>query len=264
LSVKIVVCIKQVPSSEARVKVAGDGASIERGDIELVVNPYDENAVEEALQIKEAKGGETIALTVGSDQAEAALRACLNQGIDKAMIVKEPSLLGGDFLGTAKILAAAIKQIEPDLILLGKLSIDEENSGVGPALAELLGLPHVAVASKLEWVDDTKVKVSREVEGATEILELSLPAVITANKGLNEPRYASLRGIMAAKKKPIEPIDAGSLGLDPQAVGADGRKIAIAKMEPPPPRAEGKLIEGEPQEAAVELVRLLREEAKVL
>ncbi|MBU2689450.1 MAG: electron transfer flavoprotein subunit beta/FixA family protein [Candidatus Eisenbacteria bacterium] len=261
---KIVVCIKQVPSSEARVQINADGTSIESGELELVVNPYDENAVEEALQIKEAKGGETIALTVGSDKAEAALRACLNQGIDKAMIVKDPSLQGGDFLGTAKILAAALKQINPDLILLGKLSIDEENSAVGPALAELLGLPHVTVASKLEWIDDTSLKVSREVEGITEILALSLPAVITANKGLNEPRYASLRGIMAAKKKPIEAIDPTGLGLDPNVVGAAGRKISILKMEPPPPRAEGKVLQGEPQETVPELVRLLREEAKVL
>ncbi|MBD3335780.1 MAG: electron transfer flavoprotein subunit beta [Candidatus Eisenbacteria bacterium] len=260
---KIVVCAKQVPSSEARIQVAADGTSIETKDVEFVVNPYDEYAVEEALQIKESKGGETIALSAGAG-SETALRACLNLGIDKAMIIKDDALQGADFLGTAKVLAAALKSLSPDLILLGKLSIDEENSAVGPAVAELMGLPHVAVVSKIEWVDDTTLKVHRDVEGATEVLEVKLPAVLTANKGLNEPRYASLRNIMAAKKKPIEEIDLGGLELDSAAAGAGARKFTIEKLEPPPPRAEGKVLEGEPQEVAAQLIKHLREDAKVL
>ena len=261
---RIVVCVKQVPSSEAKIAIAPGGASIETGELEFVVNPYDEYAVEEALQIQESKGGETIALTVGPPEAESALRACLNLGVDRALIVKEPSLLGGDALGVARVLAAAIRTLEPDLVLLGKLSIDEENSTVGPALAEFLGWPHVSVVSKIEWKDETTLRAHREIEGGREILEVTLPAVLTANKGLNEPRYASLRNIMAAKKKPIEAVDPASLGLDPAAVGASGRKVAVARMDPPPPRAAGKRFEGDPGESVAEVVRLLREEAKVL
>jgi electron transfer flavoprotein beta subunit len=263
-SVKIVVCIKQVPSSEAKITVSSDGKSVETGDQEMIVGPYDEYAIEEALKTKEEKGGETIALTVGSESAEAALRTCLNLGVDRAMIVKEPSLLGGDALGVAKILAAVLKPMEPDMILLGKLSIDEENSSIGPALAEHLGLPHVAVVSKIEWIDDKKIKVQRDIEGAAEILEVTLPAVLTANKGLNEPRYASLRNIMVAKKKPIEAVDVSGLGLDDSQVGAAGRKTSVVSLEPPPPRAGGKKFEGEAQEVVPQVVKLLQEEAKAL
>jgi electron transfer flavoprotein beta subunit len=261
---KIVVCIKQVPSSEAKIRIAEDGRSIETKDIEFVLNPYDEYAVEEALRIKEARGGETIALTVGEADAEAALRQCLNLGMDRAMIVKDPSVVGGDALGTARVLAAALKHLQPDLVLMGKLSIDEENSAVGPATAEFLGWPHAAVLSKIEWVDDKTVKVWRDIEGAKEVMEVSLPAVLTANKGLNEPRYASLRNIMAAKKKPIEEIPVADLDLEASSVGAQARGVVIRTMEPPPPRPEGKTFEGDPKEVVPQVVRLLREEAKVL
>jgi electron transfer flavoprotein beta subunit len=261
--VKIVICVKQVPSSEAKIHVGPDGR-LATADLETIVNPYDEYALEEALRIKEAKGGETIAVTVGPEAAESALRTCLNLGVDRAVIVKEASLLGGDMLGVAKILAAAIRPMEPDMIWLGKLSIDEENSGVGPALAEYLGLPHVAVVSKLDWIDDGRVRVAREIEGAKEILDVVLPAVFTANKGLNEPRYASLRNIMTAKKKPIEAVDAASLGLDPAVVGAAGRKVAVTRLEPPAPRAQGRVFQGAPAEVVAQVVKLLREEAKVL
>jgi electron transfer flavoprotein beta subunit len=262
--VKIAICIKQVPSSEAKITIASDGLSIETGDQESIVSPYDEYAIEEALKTKEEKGGETVALTVGPDSAESALRTCLNLGVDRAMIVKEPSLLGGDAFGVAKILAAVLKPMEPDMIWLGKQSIDEENSTVGPALAEYLGLPHVSVVMGVEWIDDKKIRVQRDVEGGKEILEVTLPAVLTANKGLNEPRYASLRNIMAAKKKPIEAVDVSALGLDASVVGEAGRKTSVIKLEPPPPRAEGKKFEGELSEIVPQVVKLLQEEAKVL
>lgn len=254
---KIMVCMKQVPSSEARITVGGDGKSIDPTDVEMVVNPYDEYALEEALRIKEARGeGEVIVLSVGPEKAKEAIRSCLAMGADRGIIVKDDAYLGGDGLGIARILADVIGTQEPALVLCGKLSIDVESDCVGVAVAEFLGWPHVTLVNKLEWPEPNTAKAQREIEGGREVVEVVLPAVITTEKGLNEPRYASLKGIMQAKRKPIEEV---TPSVDVPAAG-----VEIISMAPPPERGGGQKFEGEPEEIVPKVVTLLKTEAKVL
>jgi electron transfer flavoprotein beta subunit len=261
--VKIAVPIKQVPDTETKVVIGSDGRSVDDSNATLVVNPYDEYAVEEALRIKEAKGsGEVVVLTVGPDKATQALRTCLAMGADRAVHVKEPSSGELDSLALARILAAAIKEIGPDLVLTGKYAVDTDNQAIGVMLAGCLGMPHVSVVTKLE-VGEGTIKAEREIEGAIEVVESTLPCVVTAQKGLNEPRYASLKGIMAAKRKPIDEKTAESLGLDAASLKP---RVRWEKLELPPAKAAGKIIKADedPAGAARELVRLLHEEAKVI
>ncbi len=259
---KIVVCVKQVPDTETRVKIAASGKEISEPDVaNWILSPYDEFAVEEALKLKEAKGGEVVLVTVGPERAQAALRTGLAMGADSALHVKDAALDASDTLGTARALAAAIKTLAPfDLVLCGQQGVGGDNSQIPGMLAELLDLPQVTVAVKIE-VQDGKATVEREGDGGREVWETSLPAVVSAQKGLNEPRYASLKGIMAAKKKPIQALDAKGLGLDAAALAA---KVSVAQLELPPARPAVKMIEGEPEAQAKELVRLLHEEAKVI
>jgi electron transfer flavoprotein beta subunit len=257
---KIVVCVKQVPDTETRIRIAPDGKSIVEGDVNWVVSPYDEFAIEEALKIKEAKGGEVILVALGPDRVASALRSGLAMGADSAVHLKDPLFADLDTLGTAWALAAAIKPIAPDLIFTGQQGVGGDNSQVPGLLAEILDLPQVTMAVKLE-VGDAKATVEREIEGAHEVWETTLPAVISAQKGLNEPRYASLKGIMAAKKKPIETRDAAALTLKADDLGPKARIVAL---ELPPGRAAVKMVEGDADTQVKELVRLLHEEAKVL
>jgi electron transfer flavoprotein beta subunit len=258
---KIVVCLKQVPDTETRVQVAPEGNAIVESDVNWIVSPFDEFAIEEALKIKEAQGGEVVLVTVGPDRALSALRTGLAMGADSAVHVKDPVLDGADTLATARALAGAIKTLTPfDLVLCGQQGVGGDNSQVPGLLAEMLDLPQVTVAVKLE-VQDGKAVVEREIEGARETWETSLPAVVSAQKGLNEPRYASLKGIMAAKKKPVEVLDAAGVGLDAAAAAP---RVRVTAMELPPPRPAVAMIEGDPGAQATELVRLLADEAKVL
>ncbi|MCA9726512.1 MAG: electron transfer flavoprotein subunit beta/FixA family protein [Candidatus Eisenbacteria bacterium] len=260
---KIAVLIKQVPSSEARIRVAG-GASVELADVELIVNPYDEYAMEAALQIKEKVGGEIAVFCMGGEKAEEALRTCLALGADRAVILRDPAFAGSDVSGIARILTAALRPFSPDLVLCGKLSIDSENSAVGIMVAELLDMAHASVVTQLELEGESKVRVKREIEGGLEELEIELPAVLTANKGLNEPRYASLKGIMMAKKKPMEVLDSSALSLAADAAGSGASKVEITAMEPPAERSAGRVLQGEPAEMVGQLLQYLKDEAKVL
>jgi electron transfer flavoprotein beta subunit len=187
-------------------------------------------------------------------------------GADKAVHLDDPAFDGGDPISTAKALAAAIKGMECDLIFCGKQAIDDDSSMVGSALAEMLGIPQVSIVTKVELSDDGKsAKVNRQIIGGEEILDVPLPAVLSAQKGLNEPRYASLPGIMKAKKKEVKPVKIGDLGLDAGVVGAAGAKTKILKMTSPPQREAAKMIEGETaEETAPQLAKLLREEAKAI
>jgi electron transfer flavoprotein beta subunit len=259
---KIVVCVKQVPDTETRVKVAPSGDAISETDVaNWIPSPYDEFAIEEAIRIKEAKGGEVVLVTVGPERAQAALRTGLAMGADAAVHVKDASLDATDTLGTARALAAAILTLAPfDLVLCGQQGVGGDHSQVPAMLAELLDLPQVTVAVKIE-IGDGKATVEREVDGGRETWETALPAVISAQKGLNEPRYASLKGIMAAKKKPVQVLDAAGLGLDAAAVAPMVRVVAV---ELPPGRPAVRMIEGDPAAQAKELIRLLHEEAKVI
>jgi electron transfer flavoprotein beta subunit len=259
---KIVVCVKQVPDTETRVKIAPSGDAISEADVaNWIISPYDEFAVEEALRLKEKKGGEVVLVTAGPDRAQAALRTGLAMGADSAVHVKDALVEASDTLGTARALAAAVKTLAPyDLVLCGQQGVGGDNSQVPGMIAELLDLPQVTVAVKIE-VEDGKATVEREIEGGRETWQTPLPAVVSAQKGLNEPRYASLKGIMGAKKKPIQVLDLAGLGLDAAAVAP---KVKVTAMELPPPRPPVRMIDGDAETQARELVRLLHEEAKVI
>ena len=262
----IIVCMKQVPDTEAQIRVKPDGSGIVDSDIKFVMNPYDEYGVEEALLLKEKFGGTVTIVCLGPERAIEAIRTGLAMGADKAVHLDDPAFEGGDAFSTAKALAAAIKGMEYDLIFCGKQAIDDDLAQVGPALAEMLGIPQIVVVTKVEVSEDAKkAKVNRQIIGGEEIIEVPLPAVLTAQKGLNEPRYASLPGIMKAKKKEVKAVKIADLGLDPNAVGKAGAKTQILKMYSPPQREAGNIIEGDTaEETAPKLAKLLREEAKAI
>jgi electron transfer flavoprotein beta subunit len=255
---KICVCVKQVPDTETRIRIAPDGRSIVETDINWIVSPYDEFAIEEALRIKEAKGGEVVLVSLGPDRVQSALRNGLAMGADSAVHIKDATV--DDTFGIARALAAALKALSPDLVLTGQQGVGGDNCQVPSLVAEMLDLPSVTMAVKLE-VKDAGVTVEREIEGAHETWESALPAVISAQKGLNEPRYASLKGIMAAKKKVIETKDLAALGLDAVQMAP---KTSLVALELPPPRAAVKMIDGDADTQVRELIRVLHEEAKVI
>lgn len=255
---KSIVCVKQVPDTETKVRIAPDGASIVEADVNWIVSPYDEFAIEEALKQKEAKGGEVVLLSVGPDRVQTALRTGLAMGADSAVHVKVET---SDTLSTARALAAAIKKIGAfDLVFTGQQGVGGDNSQIPGLLAELLDVPQVTTVVKLE-IGDAKATAEREVEGGREVWETSLPAVLSAQKGLNQPRYASLKGIMAAKKKTIEAWDATALGLGEGDLKA---RTKVTALELPPARAAVKMIQGDADTQVKELLRLLHEEAKVI
>jgi electron transfer flavoprotein beta subunit len=257
--------MKQVPDSNAAIKVQAGGGGIEAAGLKLVLNPFDEFGVEQAVQLKEKRGDveEIVALIVGNDKAGDALRVALAMGADRGIHVADEAIDLRDELGWARVAAAAIgKEGQSfDLILTGKQSIDNDSGESGPALAELLGLPHVGAITSLEWANGgSQVTVRRRIEGAEEIVECDLPALLTCEKGLVEPRYPSLPNLMKAKKKPVAQLALGDLGdVSPATAG-----FAFESIAPPAPRPPCHIVKGEPAEMAKELVRLLREEAKVI
>lgn len=254
----IVACIKQVPDTESQIKVKPDGSGVDDTGIKWVMNPYDEFGVEESLKLKEKFGGDVTVVSVGPARAIETIRTALAMGADKGIHINDPAFEGADAYGTASVLAAAIKDIPHDIIFCGQRAIDDDSGQVGAILAELLNIPQLTIVTKVD-VDGNTVKVVRPVEGAQLLIESSLPAVITTQKGLNEPRYASLPGIMKAKKKPVDVKDAASLGVTVNV------KARVAKVVPPPARSPGKIVCGDdPAAKAKELARLLREESKVI
>src|SRR5213075_1666193 len=249
---KIAVCVKRVPDSETRVKIASDGKSLDDTGVKFILNPYDEFAVEEALRRKEQAGtGQVVVVSLGPAAAQETIRTALAMGADRGVLL-EVDRVPIDGLEVAKALAAELKGGGYDLILFGKMAIDDYNHQVGPMVAELLDLPCVTTVAHLE-IAAGKATAEREIEGGVEVVEFSLPAVLTTDKGLNEPRYPALKGIMAAKKKPLE--------VKPTTPGPGA--LAIVSLTLPPERQAGKIV-GEGSAAVAELVRLLREEAKVL
>lgn len=256
-----VVCIAQVPDTETRIKIGGDGRHIDEAGIKYIVSPYDEYALEEAIRLKEKQGGDVTVLGFGPDRVQQALRESLARGATKALHVKGDSA-DADSFGIATVLAAAIKTIPHDLVFLGKQGVGTDNSLVGPMVAEILGYPQMNVVTHLE-VADGKVTAHREIEGAEEIIEAATPAVVTAQKGLNEPRYASLKGIMAAKKVTIEAKSIADLGLADSDIL--NQRVTVVSLELPPEKTSGRKIDGaDPVAAAKEIVRYIKEEAKAL
>lgn len=248
---KSIVCVKRVPDTEARIRIADDGASIEAAGVKFVLNPYDEFAMEAALQHRDGAGEGTVtALTVGGAEGAETLRTCLAMGADDAVLLRTPDAVGG--LAVARVLAEEIRERAPELLLFGMKAVDDDLQAVGPMVAELLGIPVTSAVTEFA-IENGKVTAQREVEGATEVVELTLPCALTLTKGAYEPRYPSLKGIMAAKKKPLEEKQ-----VSPSPSGTE--RVA---MNLPPERQAGRVV-GEGADAVPELVRLLREEAKVL
>jgi electron transfer flavoprotein beta subunit len=259
--------IKNVPDTEAKIKINAEGSDIETQGVKFVMNPYDEFAVEQALLIKEAlKDDSTVTVvSLGPERVVESLRTALAMGADEAIHAEDPAFEGGDSQANARVLAEVLKPISPDLVFCGKQGIDYDAAQTPVAIAEYLGIPQALVAVEFSLSDDKKTAtVTRRVEGGDEIVELTLPALVTCEKGLNEPRYASLPGIMKAKKKEIKKMTLAELGLDAGQVGAQGAQSRIVNFQPLPERSPVKMVEGEAGDQAKELVRLLREEAKVV
>ncbi|HEV7763695.1 MAG TPA: electron transfer flavoprotein subunit beta/FixA family protein [Thermoanaerobaculia bacterium] len=255
-----VVCISHVPDTESRIRIA-DGRKVDEAGLKFIVSPYDEFALEAAIRQKEKSGGDVTVVTFGPDRAQQALREALARGATKAVHVKGESS-DADSLGIAKVLAAAIKAVPHDLVFLGKQGVGTDNGLVGPMLAELLGYPQVNVVTELE-IGDGKLTAHREIEGAEEILETPIPAIVTAQKGLNEPRYASLKGIMAAKKVVIDTKSVADLGLDDSDVY--NQRVVVVSLELPAEKSGGRKIDGsDPAAAAREILKYIKEEAKAL
>lgn len=248
---KIFVCVKRVPDTEARIRIGADGKSIDPAGIKFIISPYDEYALEAALRLKEAQGeGEITVVSVGEPAAGEQLRSALAVGADAAVLLKGAPTMDG--LATAKALAAELQAGGAELILCGMRAVDDDQQQVGPMLAELLDLPCVTAVTEFT-VEGGVVVCQREVEGGVEVVEAPLPAVVTTTKGEHEPRYPSLKGIMAAKKKPLVEKEAQ---LGPS-------RIEVLALVPPPERPAGRIV-GEGAAAVPELVRVLREQARVL
>ena len=258
----IVVLLKQVPSTESFIEIADNKVSVKTDDFKMVINPYDEYAVEEAIKLKEAHGGSVTILSAGLERTIASIRTALAMGADSGVLIQDPAVEECDSLGTARILAAALKQIPFDLIIAGQRAVDGDNFQVGIAVAEYLNIPHISLVTKEEIIDG-KIRCHRTVEGGIVVLDAPLPALFTTQRGLNQPRYASPQGIMKAKKKPLEIKTLADIGLDAEKVGKPKTKIVAMKY--PPERKGGKFIEGESAQAkAATLVKILHEESKVI
>jgi electron transfer flavoprotein beta subunit len=263
--VNIVVLLKQVPDTETKIRIGGDGKSIDTSDIKWIINPYDEYAVEAALRLRDSAGAKVTILSMGPERVVESIRTALAMGADQGVLVADPVTEGSDALGKAKVLAAALESLDFDLIFCGHRAVDDDENQVGIMVAELMGLPHLGLAVAVE-AGDGKVTIKRPIEGARVTLEGTLPALVTFGgaHAVWNPRYASLPGIMKAKKKPLETKTLADLGLSSEGVGAQGAKVKVTTMELPAERQAGRVIEGETAEKAKELVRLLHEEAKVI
>lgn len=255
---KVVVLVKQTFATEARIELDERG-EIASSRVKKVVNPYDEFAVEEAILMVERKQAEkSTVLSLGSADTQEGLRQCLAMGADEAVYIDGSGWEGTDSSIAAKLLAAALKKIGFDLILSGYVAVDDNAAQVPLRVAEILGIPHVNVVSRLE-IEGASLKAWREADGRTEVLSAQLPCLVTADKSLNKPRYPTLPNIMKAKKKPLMTFTPADLGLEPQSPGS-----RVVKYFLPPPRAGARRLEGSPAEAAVALVSALRDEAKVI
>ena len=254
----IVVCLKQTFDTEAKIALNASG-KVDDAGVTSVINPYDEYALEEGLRLKEKFGGEVVTVSVGGEKVQAAIRTALATGADRAVLVTDPALDGADEWVVAEVLAKAISQMPYDIILAGRIAVDDQSAQVAVRLAEVLNLPSVSSVLKME-TEESKVLATREIDGGTEILEVPLPAVFTAQKGLNEPRYPSMMGIMKAKSKEIKVLTLADLGVTEPLASKTSQPVVTL----PGVRQAGVKIQGEALDCAKELVRLLSEEAKAI
>jgi electron transfer flavoprotein beta subunit len=262
--VDVIVLLKQVPDTETVIKIGEDGRSIASSDIKWIINPYDEYAVEAALRLKDSQAATVTLLSLGPPRVVESIRAALAMGADQGVLVEDPATEGSDALGKARVLAAALKGLPFDLILCGHRAVDDDENQVGIMVAELLDLPHLGLAVSLE-VENGQVRIERPIEGAKVRLESRLPALVTLGgaHAVWNPRYASLPGIMKAKKKPLEVKKLADLGLSPDQVGAGAAKVKVTALELPSPRQAGLMLKGDTADKARELARLLHEEARL-
>lgn len=254
---KIAVCIKQVPATDTRLKISSSGIAIDYADVTMVLNPYDEYAVEAALKLKEAHGGETVVVSMGPEKASEALRTCLAMGIDKAVHLVTPEPVGVDGSIVAKALTEYLNKGAYDVVLFGKQAVDDDNGAVGIQVAEGLDWPHISMVVGIELpAGQTTGKFHREIEGGEEEIECALPVVLTAQKGLNQPRYPSLPGIMKAKSKPMEKIDATPWLGDPA--------VTWESLSLPQSRKAGQVISGDSKTSVEAIVKYLKEDLKAI
>ncbi|HEY5183871.1 MAG TPA: electron transfer flavoprotein subunit beta/FixA family protein [Actinomycetes bacterium] len=240
----IVVCVKQVPDSWAEKKLDPSDRTLDRESVDAVMNELDEYAVEEALKLAEAHGGEVTILSMGPEKTGETIRKALSMGADKGVHVVDPALHGSDALVTSAVLAKALGTVEWDLVLLGVESTDARMSVLPAMLAERLGAPQLTLASSVE-VDGTTVRVKRLTEAGYDTVEGSTPAVVGVVEKINEPRYPSFKGIMAAKKKPVTTLTLAELGLSADAAGTAGSWSAVVDFTPAPPRQAGTVVKDE-------------------
>lgn len=255
----IIVCVKHVPeTAEAELKIAADGKTMESTGLVFDVNEWDDYALEEAVQIKERLGGSVTAVTVGSDAADSTLRKCLARGANHSIRITDSKIENSDGYAVAKILHSAIKNLPYDIVFTGAQAGDDGYSIVGPALAELLDVPHATMVKKIQ-IDGSSVKVNRELEGGLEeALEVKLPALLTIQTGINEPRYVSIMGIRKAMKKEIKILALSDINLDEKEVGESGSWIKVEKMYLPPVEKQAELLKGSPEEVSAKIAEILK------
>ncbi len=255
---KVMVCLKQVPNADARLDVAADGSWIQEDNIKFEINSYDTYALEEALRLKDSSEAEVVVVSIGPDRVTQALRTALGMGADRGVHIKDPEADASDVLGTAKILAAVAKEESPDIIFTGLMSDDGNFSSIPPMVAELAGLPSATGVQKAEY-GDSSIQVERELEGGCyEVVELPKPCLLAIQTGANQVRYASLKGIMQAKKKKVDVKTAADLGVGDQ-VGAGAAKVKINKIYVPPKSDTAEILEGSADEVASQLLGKIKE-----
>ncbi len=257
---KIAVLVKRVPDTASVFKIAPDNVSVDMGNPKFVMSPYDEHAVEAAIQLKEANGADVVIVCAGSPDSKDAIRSALAMGADSGLLVTGDGLDNLTPKGTAKVLAAAVKTLSADLVMAGKQAADDDAAQVPERVAELLGLPHVSVITKFE-VGDSAATVTQEIEGGSQTLEAPLPALFSTEKGLNVPRYPTLPNIMKAKRKKIEEMGLGDLGLSAEEVASG---LTIKAMSLPRQDRLCKILDGEVSEQVQALIGALRDDEKIL
>ncbi|MCA6069949.1 MAG: electron transfer flavoprotein subunit beta/FixA family protein [Endomicrobium sp.] len=253
----IIVCIKQVPNT-IRVQIDSETGRLKRDGVESIINPFDEYAIEEGLRIKERVCGKVTVVTMGPPQAETALREAIAKGADEAVLVSDRAFGGADTLATSYTLSLAIKAIGSyDIIICGKQASDGDTAQVGPGIAEMLNIPHVAYVKKIESIDNKSIKVERMMEDGYDLIESQVPVLLTVVKEINNPRVASLKGKMIAKKAVIKILDAVAIGADIKKTGLNGSPTQVMKIFTPSQRAGGEKFTGEARDVAAALVKRL-------
>ena len=255
----VIVCVKHVPeTAEADIKIAGNAKNIEKTGLVFDINEWDDYGVEEAVRLKEKHGGTVTAVTLGSQEADSTLRKCLARGADKGVRLTDPKFEGSDSFATAKILARAIKTLPFSIIITGAQASDDGNAIVGPILAQFLGIPHVTMVKKIE-INGQVAQVKRELEGSLEeVVEVKLPAVLSVQTGINEPRYVSIMGIRKASQKEIKVMGLAELGLSENEVGEAGSWLKVGKLYVPPVEKQAEFLKGTPDEVATKIAEILK------